>query len=63
MVGGIKRRAKKMASSETLDLLSLRVDSKIAESFRDEATKRKIYQNSLFEEMWRVYVEKRNVAP
>ena len=59
MAGGIKRRDR---TPEGLDLLSLRVDQKIAEAFRDEAHQRKIHQNALFEEIWQDYVEKRNVA-
>jgi len=59
MAGGIKRRAR---TSEGTDLLSLRIDPKIAQAFRDEAYRQKTPQNALFEAMWRVYAEKLNVA-
>jgi len=62
MGGGIKRRPKNTASSDALDLLSLRVDAKIAEAFRDEATRLKIYQNQLFEKLWTVYAEKNHAS-
>lgn len=60
MAGGTKRRGR---TSDVSDLLSLRVDRKIAQAFRDEAYKLKTPQYALFEKLWRVYVEKRNVAP
>ena len=54
------RKRKERSSSAGEDMLNLRVSAEVATAFRVEAARHKMRQNAFFEEVWRVYLEKRD---